>query len=339
MEMILDPLRSTERAIRYPDETIVPTGLVSLQDSLTHVSGPVLGGVPNTFYTDMKWKVVDDDPATGVDDQPICTPTQLGAPRARTRFNQQSQWLALSSVDRTLACAIRARVVGLPPATFLPSGTLYFIQYQNVEYLDLVTSLAVAGESAARAAIAAKKGFTCTVNEISKTDGVTLPFLPQGPMSFVFSDSNTSAAASAGVGSLVNPVRSSVVSANGGIIIVGFGLQDGVTLRLDYGSIIEYIPRATAAGLVQTAVQPPSSAMRDSISTGAAMIQQTISGATSLSSISRVVAGGAMSAAAQVARGVIAGVPGGPLVMGGLSAAAEGLGAPTWLRSALAALT
>lgn len=340
MEMILDPHRSADQACRYPDETIVPTGIVSLQDSISwQVPAPTGSEVAGTVYTALKWKTTTNDATTPtINEFPISVPSLLDTSKTpqtlgAQAYEQQNSWLNLSSVDRSLALGIRVRLIGLPNSTFLPSGTLYFLQYQNSELLDLYSGLVTAGESVARACVSAKKGFSCTVNELSKTDGVTVPYLPQGPMSFVFSDSRTSAAVNAG---LYTP--STVVSANGGVLVVGFGLQEGQSLRIDYGHVIEYIPRAQAAGLIQTAVQPPSSAMRDAISTGAAAIQQTISGATNLSSIARVVAGGAMAAATSVARGVVAGFPGGPGVIRGLGAMAEGLGAPSWLRSAIGAL-
>jgi len=337
MDMILNPMRSAEQSIRYPDETIVPTGVVSLQDSVSYQVGSIVGGVAGTVQATLRWKVVNDDPASALNELPIVSPKPLGTLGGNVPYAQQAQWLPLSAVDRTLACGIRLRVVGLPPAAFMPSGTVYFLQYQNSEYTDLLASLSgLAGESAARAAVAAKKGFSCTVNEVSKTDGVLLPYLPQGPMSFVFSDTGSAVATGAG---MAGGAPSTVVSANGGVLIVGFGLQDGMELRFDFGHIIEYIPRAVAAGLVATAVQPPSAVLRDGISTGAAMIQQHLGGATTLSSIARVVVGGASAAAAAVARGVVASTPGAPLIARGLSAAAESLGAPAWLRSALATLT
>lgn len=341
MEMILDPHRSAEDACRYPDETIVPTALVSLQDSITY-SVPATTSVTQvsgTLITALKWKVTKDDSGTEtISELPITRPQLMDTSfnplqDSNQAYTQQGPWLTLSSTDRTLAAGIRIRTVGLPVSTFMPSGTVYFIQYQNQEIKDLVFGLSGQGESVARAAVAAKKGFSMTVNELSRTEGVTIPYLPQGPMSFVFSDSGTSAAANAGA-----YTASTVVSANGGLLIAAFGLQVGQSLRLDYGHVIEYIPRSTAAGLIQTAVQPPSSSMRDSISAGAAMIQQNISGATSLSSIAQVVAGGALTAAANVAKGVVNSIPGGQALASGAHALAKGLGAPSWLTSALNSL-
>jgi len=92
---------------------------------------------------------------------------------------------------------IRTRLVGLPTSTFLPSGTLYFLRIQEAELSATLAALDVS-ETAAIQAVTAGKGFSMTVNELSKLDGVILPFLPQGPMSFVFSDNNSVAAAAAG---------------------------------------------------------------------------------------------------------------------------------------------
>jgi len=68
-----------------------------------------------------------------------------------------------------------------------------------------------------------------TVNELSKLDGVILPFLPQGPMSFVFSDKDSLPAAAAGT----SVSGSTVVSANPVLLIVGYGLEAGLKLRFD----------------------------------------------------------------------------------------------------------
>lgn len=340
MAMIMDPFRSTEHATRYPDETIVPTGLTSLQESRTFTSTSQVAN----WVTALKWKVNTDAGETpGFSENPITPmtvsdgttlPLTNGVP-----YSQQSQWQNLSSIDRTLAMGIKVTSVGLPSATFMATGSVYFIQYQNNELASLLPGLGTAnGEAIARSAVAAKKGFMCSMNEISKSSGVAVTYLPQGPMSFVFSDTGSVAATNAGV-KVQGGASSTVVSANGGVLVAFFGLSAGTILRIDYGHIVEYVPTTAAAGLIQTEICPPSSSLRDSISAGAAQIQTHVTGATSLGAIANVVAGGALTAATSVARSVLSGIPGGAALAQGATAIARSMNAPQWLSGALAALT
>jgi len=322
LAMVLDP-HSKDKGARYPDETIVPTGLNHLAASASYTIPD--GG--STFVTGLRWKCSRDTPG-GADTAPILTaaPT-YGSGDWSEYGTPQTTWASLSAVDRTLAAGIRVRLVGLPTSTFLPAGTVYFLQLQSIELGSLPLT-----EAAAIQAVTAGKGFSCTVNELSKTDGITLPYLPQGPMSFVFSDTDSEAPVTAGSTS-----TSTVVSANGFLFVIGFGLQAGQTLRFDYAHHIEYIPRSIAAGIVATRVEPPSAELRDAISRGAQAIQSSLAGATSASKVQRLVDGGA-SAILPLAKVAMNMVPGGRLLAAGGAALSSSLGGPSWLTSALSAL-
>lgn len=333
LAMIIDP-HSKEKGCRYPDETIVPTGMVHLSSQVTFTVPDFATAPPGfagSFYTALRWKVDEDDPSSVIDTDPILAPRQLGTAGPdpwQTYGAPQSTWVALSAIDRTLACGIRVRLVALPTATFLPSGTLYFLQLQNVDTRDTNYSV----EATCIQAVTAGKGFSMTVNELSKTDGVTLPYLPQGPMSFVFSDSNSEAAVTAGLGA---GAPSTVVSANGTLYVFGFGLQAGMSLRVDFAHHVEYIPKAVAAGLVSTKVESPSSTSRDAISRGAQSIQSALAGATSAGPIRSLVTGGGLDALSGIARAAIGMIPGAAPVLGAAKAMAGSFGAPPWLKSAL----
>jgi hypothetical protein len=330
LSMVVDPM-TKEKGVRYPDETIVPTGMVHLASSTTFTipEDYPTPGLKGSIWTALRWKCDVDNVSTTANTAPILGPQGIGDTIAYTDYgNPQKTWSDLSSVDRTLAAGIRVRVVALPTATYLPSGTLYFLQIQASDsFSDFST------EQGCIQAVTAGKGFSMTVNELSKSDGVTLPYLPQGPMSFVFSDTNAEAPVTAGAPG--SGLASTVVSANGSIAIFGFGLQPGMTVRLDYAHHIEYIPRVQAAGLVMTKVEPPSAPARDAISRGAQLVQQSLAGATSLGKVSGVVTGGGISALSTLARAAVGMIPGASQGLAVAKAAAEGLGAPSWLKSAI----
>jgi hypothetical protein len=327
--MLLDPF-SREAACRYPDETIVATGLTHLTTSDTFTADPT-----GTVQTFLRWKVTDFA-ATAV--PTVSLPTPFGAPvRYADYGSPQASWLALDSIDRTLAMGIKARVVALPTSTFLPSGTLYFLQVQEAELNSTFVALA-AGEAAAIQAVTAGKGFSMTVNELSKMDGVVLPFLPQGPMSFVFSDRNSIPAATAGTVA----GTSSVVSANPIIVVVGYGLESGLKILFDYAHHVEYVPTTAAAGLIATAVEPPSAAAREGIAKASAIVQSHISGSTSGKEVAPLLSGGDLGGLVGRLGKMAIGATGlgglvSPLASAGASVA-RGLGAPAWLSSALASL-
>lgn len=320
LSMVMNPFER-ESAARYPDETIVPTALTHFQKSTTY-SVDATG----TVYTVLGWKA---DQASVV--APISLPAPIGGPAIPADYDTpQAQWATLSAVDRTLACGIRVRLTGLPVSTFMPSGTLYFLQVQKSEFVALSTYISTLGEPAALQAVTAGKGFSVTVNELSKSDGIILPYLPQGPMSFVFSDTNSLAAASAGL----TPATAEVVAANGNLLVVGFGMNPGQTLRFDYAHHIEYIPTISAAGIVATSVEPPNMGAREAIGRGAQVVQQRLAGSTSLKEVAPLTSG-LPSIAAQVGRMAVGLIPGGSALVGAGAALARGLGAPAWLTSAL----
>jgi len=328
--MILDPL-AKEKGCRYPDETIVPTALSHLTATTTYVVSSA--GTVSTF---LRWKVTDYAATTVPTIQFPGALTGVPAPTFGDYGAPQAAWIALDAVDRTLAMGIRVRLVGLPTSTFLPSGTLYFLQVQEAEQNAVVNALALVGESAAIQAVTAGKGFSMTVNELSKLDGVTSPFLPQGPMSFVFSDKNSSSAAIAG-----NPTAgfpSQVVSANPVILVVGYGLEAGMQLRFDYAHHVEYIPTIQAAGLVATAVEPPSATAREGIARASALVQDRLAGATRGTDVAAITSGGPSRLVTSLGRAAVGLIPGGAALAGMASSVASGLGAPAWLTSALSAL-
>lgn len=73
LSMVLDP-HSKDKGCRYPDETIVPTGLVHLAYSNTYT---VANG-ESTLRTYLRWKC-DIDNAGGVNTSPILLPDAVGA--------------------------------------------------------------------------------------------------------------------------------------------------------------------------------------------------------------------------------------------------------------------
>lgn len=321
LAMLADPFPK-ENVARYPDETIVPTALVHLTTSSVYA---IAGDA--TFFTALSWKAttVADGKGVIIPVQPLATVAggyDYGAP--------QTSWEAVSSIDRTLACAARVRLVGLPPNTFLPSGTIYFLQVQQNEFASLLTSLQTYGEGTAIQAVTAGKGFSCTTNEMSKTDGVHISHLPQGPMSFVFSNTGNIVAG--------EDAPSSNLSSNGVLMVVGFGLNPLQELRFDYVHHVEYVPRFAASGLIATRVEPPSAPARDAIAKGSALLQQSRAGATNLGenpgSTTRGV-GALLSTAGKMALGF---APGARPVVSAAAGLSEAIGAPAWLTTAMRSL-
>jgi hypothetical protein len=328
--MLLDPF-SVSKGHRYPDETIVPTALVNLRRSDTYTVGA--GG---TVGTALHWKL---RAATGgVYVGTVAPPgTSFSAGEAAGVVSDygtaQSSWSALTTVDRTLACGVRVRLVGLPTSTFLPSGTLYFLQIQSLEY----TGATFDTEAECIQAVTARRGFSITANELSKMDGAIAPYLPQGPMSFVFSDKD---APGASFSAVFAGAGGGAVSANGAVVVVGFGLQPGSVLRFDYCHHVEYIPSIPSAGLLEVAVEPPSAAARDGMARAAQIVQTNTMGRTDAASLKPFVGSGSTlgSIAAAVGKMAVSAIPGGSMIVKGASAIADTLGAPAWLKSAISSL-
>ncbi len=273
--MVINPFDGEGQ--RYPDESIVPTGLVHLQTSSTFT-------VDNTAATSgmltvLNWKVTDA--VSGASSHAtFLPPWGIGSPSVNSDYGApQVAWRALDSIDRTLAAAIRVRVQGLPTSTFVPSGTLYFLQYQAGEAVGSFDT-----ESECIQAVTARKGFSISVAEVAKLGAVHIPFLPQGPMSYVFSQSNSYPASGFPDSPTGSPV-SSVIAPNGGLVVAGYGLQVGQILRFDYSHHVEYVPKVTSAGLIETKVELPSSEEREKIAQDSQETLNKIAGGTSAADI------------------------------------------------------
>lgn len=272
MRMLASPFHR-EFACRYPDETIVPT-------SLAHFLGTQTYTVSSTanVYTNLS---VNLSAGTGS----ILNPTgftagALVAPVTTTYGSPQTTFGNFCGSNRTLACGLRVRVVGLPTSTFLPAGTLYFLQIEPLtsEGNSAAYVNAVSGEQQAINAVLAGKGFSVTVQELVNTDGVHIPFLPRGPGSFTFGDYNS---ADTSTGQLTaEPI----------LLCVGYGLQAGEVLKFDYTHHEEYVPIPGAAGLTSPEVSAPDVMARDAIHQGAAKLNQVIAGATTLHQLNPLLA-------------------------------------------------
>jgi hypothetical protein len=262
--MVVNPFDAYSH--RYPDETIIPTGLVKFNKAITYTVNS--DGATNGFATILNWKVRD---ATG-GAYTIFGPWPFaGSASASDYGTPQSSWRALDTIDRTLAAAVRVRLLGLPDSSYLPTGTLYFLQYQPGEVLGSFDS-----ESECVAAVTAKRGFSLTTAEIARLGAVHIPFLPQGPMSFLFSASNAADADSAST-----LADTSVVSPNGGLVVVAFGVKSDTSFRFDFTHHVEYVPGVGSAGLIETRVEMPSVVEREKISNGSQQVISAIAGGTS----------------------------------------------------------
>lgn len=365
MEMVLKPTDRT-KSVRYPDDCIVPTALTHLMARTTYV-------VPvgeTTVITLLYGKVlsVESPPAPGFTRPQISyasgtfvppapnIPTTSFDPSAKDYGGPQDIWESLSAVDRTLAAGIQVEVIALPATTFMPSGTIYCLQIQDLEVqqFDPATTLGPVTEDLCIQAVTANKGFSITVNELQKMGGVVLPLLPQGPQSYVFSDTNsppTRGSASSfefvGGSSILTPPPQSYVVWSGGavatmpnLVILGFGLQPGLELRFEYAHNIEYIPRIGAAGLLDVKACMPSTALRETISKSVAAVQANVQGSTSAGSVAPVLGGGSNVArvAAMAVKGALSVIPGGGLLGSLAKGAADVFGAPAWLKSAISIL-
>lgn len=316
--MLVNPFSAVTE--RYPDDAIIPTGTVRLNTSDTYTvsaSGDFRARLASKVYAaSCIWRP-----------QPVASAALLGDYGA-----SQASWVALSSIDRTLACALRLRVVGLPSGIFLPAGTIYFLQAQGPESVATFDN-----EAECISAVTARKGFSLTLNELNSLGAVHLPLLPQGPMSFVFSDSN-SALTGPLVGPLANPPA---------LFVLGFGLPVGATLRIDYTHHVEYIPNVPAAGLISTSVQLPSAPSRDSIAAASQAVQATIAGATSGVQVKHLVGSASSSPSILSSLGEMVRTAANPFGSSAPSGAFSGAGGggggygmvPPWMKSAMGLLS
>jgi hypothetical protein len=365
LQMLLKPSDKT-LGTKYPDDCIVPTAMVHLATRTTYAVPPS----ESTFVSLLYGKVlkINDPPPVGYTMPSLAYtsgsifypapntmatsfttfPTDYGAP--------QATWTSLSAVDRTLAAGIFMEVTALPVSTFMPSGTIYCLQIQDDEIptFDPAVLLGPVTEAQCIQAVTASKGFSITVNELSKMSGVTLPLLPQGPQSFVFSDTNAKATRGAatrleyvgGATSLVPPpgapggytvYAGSAVASIPNLIVLGFGLQEGMELRFEYAHHIEYVPRLEAAGLIEPSPCLPSTTTRETISRAVSSVQTAVFGSSSAGSVAPVLGG--TSNVARVAglavKGALSLIPGGG-ILGKLASGAISSwgGAPQWLKTA-----
>jgi len=345
--MVLNPFR--DEGYRYPDETIVPTGMVHLVDSVTWTM-PSTGSTGN-FTTALQAKPVrttsnggppipapgQPNPFTISPPNPFAVGTGLSPIPTSDYGANQTSWANLSAIDRTLASAIRVRMVGLPPSQFMPAGSLYFLQLQREEFFQIAAPGGLQdynGEALAMQMVTAGKGFVVTVNELNHSDGVCMPLLPQGPMSYVFSDTDSYGAAYSGA----TAGTSTVVSAPPYIVVVGYGIPPGSVLRFDYTHWIEYIPETTAAGLISTAVCPPSYQEREAVSRVAQTVQSQIAGKSSIRDVAGLLSDNSAVAAGTLARSALGMMPGGSAIASILGSGARSLSAPGWLGAALRAM-
>jgi len=357
--MMVNPF-DTSNAVRYPDETIVPTGVVTLYNQVTSAATYAT----SNFYSVLTVKPIRigaaypsglasnwDVPYTIIPPQWSVPGGPFNAPSGSTVRSDygvpQGSWANLSAVDRTLACGMNVKITGLPPNTFLPAGTIYFLQLQEYEFEGLMSG-ASASESLFINAVAAGKGFSFTLNELQKMDGATLPYLPQGPMSYTFSDldayapwgsgqafgSYNASGASAGV-------SSGVMSAQPRLLVAGFGVPSGLEFTVKYVHHLEYVPTVAAAGLIKTEVCPPSTEAREGIARAAQLVQSHLAGRTSAKDVAPIVsptASGLAGLATSIGKAAVGLIPGASIFVKGAHALSEGLGAPKWLSSVLSSL-
>jgi len=349
--MVMNPL-AKEFICRYPDESLLPTALTHFTLSSTITLDAPASGHAESFRTFSAEKLLtlaapSVSGSTGgclylADD----TQADYGTPHIAWAGGT-TQAGGFSSIDRTLASCIRVRVVGLPTSTFLPSGSVYFLQLTNLEF-DSTTQRLVTpgGESVAMQAVAAGKGFCVTTNEISKSDGGITHFsLPFGPNSYVYSDTNMLKPALSGRGGNTETVfggtgGSSALSSNGFIMVIGYGLQPGTVLRFDYAHVVEYVPTTSAAGVISTQLELPSMERRQDISLAIQKVNEVRAGSTSLQevqAVSQAQPSGIVPAVSGIAKQVLNLATGG---VGSTFAKAGGMinkaiKGPAWLSTAL----
>jgi len=301
--MLLDPFDQSH-GVRYPDEAILPTAMTHFYTSTTYV----VRGV-STVYTGLDWKIQTPRLMTGSTSNaslPGQFPVETGGPIVPVDYGAQvltyagitpgspaiaGSLTALAVSDRTLAYGVRVRVTGLPSGASVATtanGRFYFLQIQAIETARFNSTTP---ESYAIAAVQAGKGFTCTAQEVYLSPtGVSHVGLPQGPMSFLFSDTNSLPASTAGftnvnpaaLDSAMTATSSGILSGCPELVILYYGGALGTTIQFDYAHHVEYIPGLAASGLVDIRNQPPSAAARESIARVAQAVDQRISGATSL---------------------------------------------------------
>lgn len=256
---------------RYPDETIIPTAVSNLTNTVTYTA------------TTAQWATML---ACNAAPLPIYQPAAFtGAagggwsPSTVSFGANQTTLYGFTAATRVLAAGVRVRIAGLPTSTFMPAGTVYLLQLEAdssdafTTYLD--QTIVGGGETAAINAVREGKGFCFTMQELVNSDGIHLPLLPRGPSSFLMNKPNL---AGYGAGSSLNMPQPMLFA-------VCYGGQIGTVIKLDYVVHHEFIPNSGAGGLLPVAVVTPDTQGRDSIHKSAAQLGNNIGGQTSFTPV------------------------------------------------------
>lgn len=206
--------------------------------------------------------------------------------------------------QRTLAAGINVEVVGMPANSFVCPGKAYFLQVSNEELLDFHTNIQPnnstagalgVGESYCINMVLARKGFSCTMEDLRQAKGARVVLTPQGPNHFQFSDCKSVKRVFAG---LIDPdntgtnwsddVRSQTFSSSPHLFMVMYGVNTATGLVLDFQFThhVEYIPSSSANGIVQCVMAAPNGAARELtnslVAAGGSRIDGSTSGVPSL---------------------------------------------------------
>jgi len=223
------------------------------------------------------------------------TPTVVG-PWGDDYGTEQATLMSWVAASRTLAMAIRLRVVGLPTSTFLPAGKVYFGQFRG---LNTDTPLTEQDwTTAERLGIAAHVSLDAVRQAGSKTwyvlpDGTDKfrlsSFFQPAPGLFRAGDIDSAESTDSNIRcfpAYVSPPTSGYPSLSrlvvpyGGtasnqdqvaadetyyIFVACFGLQAGTVIEVDYSMTLEYVPTQAAPPGIETAVQLRNSSAVDGI--------------------------------------------------------------------------
>jgi len=211
------------------------------------------------------------------------------------------------SAYRTLASAMRIRIVGLPSGQFMTPGKIYFAQVRyDQEDLPVTEQDFVVLEQKGRAshvsADAVREAGSKTVYwtpDGAEKFGMTSNFIlspgltestASSPSTFrVFPDVPNAVSGSKALSAII-PYRSSAYVSSGiptggwqdnpdsanadstsVLLIAYFGAQNGVVVEVNYANIIEYIPNKSSPAGVEALTQLPSSRAMDEIFSAAAV--------------------------------------------------------------------
>lgn len=245
-------------------------------------------------------------------DNPASIPTAMQAlgigPWSDDFGTEQSQLASFTAAYRTLAMAIRIRVIGLPSSIFMTPGKIYVAQVrcdqsdlpfseQDFVVLERLGRASHVALDAVREA--GSKTWFATPDGVDKFTLSSQFFLPGGSVDpYLFDGTATPgqniqlfpAASSMNFYPLIPklgivPYSSSqtigspqnVTNADGTMMLfVGvFGATAGVTLEVDYAKVYEYLPQSNSPAGIDTAVQLPSSSGMDTIFASCAVLAQT----------------------------------------------------------------